>query len=134
MEVTGDEYVDSNSIIGYSFSVQFVLGLRGRGIMTNLLEKMQWLYEQGFVPDRWKLPGDINHLTSCNKEIDICGTYVLKLTEPYFTESMLWSLIDSKPIWEGAKPIEVKTTLLEALLDLTIWAVKQGYLKPEVKG
>lgn len=122
----------------------------------ELLEKMSWLYSQGFVPDMWQSkyydPAD-GRTWSENKyqsdENDFCL--------PYFTESCLWNLLPQEIInnnrsyeltinngylgyWkiEYSKGCfhfhseETLENLHTALLDLVIWTVKQGYLKPEV--
>lgn len=131
--------------------------------MTNLLEKMQWLYEQGFEPDM----AYVNHISGCSESawedwglID----WFEGCRQPYFTESCLWSFLPEKILLDNTifflklnthimyeptyftidekagKPpmaclyIKEVENLHSALLDLTIWAVRSGYLtapKPE---
>jgi len=134
----------------------------------EILEKMAWLYEQGFKPDYVDVgagmlcPYDPNE--PFNKELDAA----------WFSESRLWSLLPTrirkdtlhspkgneqtvymhmadckKVLYHSIYPIaQLKeksdyilkviwlsetVDLHSALLDLTIWAVKEGHLKAEVK-
>lgn len=136
----------------------------------ELLEKMQWLYEQGFKPDLWYLPDQYSDLDprileykeelNFTRPMPVDFNMPCRKSYPYFTESTLWDLL--KPItykkdvygerdfyfrdlhfvyseiYEGEykdedQPYKVDKSLLEHLLDLTIWAVKEGYLKAGVK-
>lgn len=119
--------------------------------MTNpeTLAKMEYLHECGFVPDMWSWDYDNN------SKLVLHSSKLSEDRQPYFTESALWSLLPKKitvykkdegygylaingalilgyfGTW-STKGFEVdikETTLHSALLDLTIWAVKEGYLK-----
>jgi hypothetical protein len=128
---------------------------------NELLEKMWFLYDAGFEPDRWY--SEINHTLSDKKQAKMVGLlrpgekdsekfeFYYEHDQPYFTESRLWSLLPNRignnfllitdiyihyknydPREDAPDLISIdvsKFTLLEALLDLTIWAVKEGYLK-----
>jgi len=101
--------------------------------MTNkeLLEKMSWLYEQGFRPDQSYEPPStetgfmpkLTFMPDMDIEFDDEG-------RPWFSESCLWSLLPEDMRILSRKLTEIHS----ALLDLVIWCVKEQGLKPEVKG
>jgi hypothetical protein len=123
------------------------------------LEKMRWLYDAGFEPDMWirEAADDYSYFDLTSSKAYSEGRFVRP--KPYFTESRLWSLLPKKittnPRDEGyaylainkasilgyfgtwatkALEIDIKETDLHtALLDLTIWTVKEGHLKAEEK-
>ena len=135
--------------------------------MTNqTLEKMAWLYAQGFEPDCKISLGDKDYsITPANKDSFnfICDDPCNCCDYPYFSESTLWSLLPERTVLDdtiffrklnthimyeptyftidekAGKPplsclyIKEANDLHTALLDLTIWAVKEGHLKAEVK-
>lgn len=109
---------------------------------NTTLEKMKWLADQGFEPDMWR-NNDI-------RVISICGVKGFGYWNPYFTESALWKLLpqyinDRYTLTSDKSTIgyeiighrkcihyvEIKQDLHSALLDLTIWTVKEGHLKPQ---
>ena len=139
---------------------------------TETLAKHQWLYEQGFEPDMWddynsgwspRLYSKASMDTMCSVPQNTTALEVRKKHyegwmgfKPYFTESMLWSLLQpvkyyknginfyfrrlyfinynlKEYLFDDDAPTMEDKTLLEYLLDLTIWCVKSGYLKAEVK-
>jgi hypothetical protein len=98
------------------------------------LEKMAWLYEQGFKSDHYidhsdsfvttVTPDDIEHVNKVIAECDFCY--------PYFTESRLWSLLkEVSPNWKIST--SRNKVLLEILLDKVIYEIKEGHLKAEEK-
>jgi hypothetical protein len=104
----------------------------------EMLEKMQWLYEQGFKPDlyykKYSFPiGKFSLEPNSNKGTN---AQLIQKEYPYFTESRLWSLL-KKTLFifklSTALKIDPDELLIEALLNKTICAVKEGHLKAEVK-
>lgn len=124
----------------------------------EIIEKMQYLYSCGFVPDVWVVgedtPVSIITITKCREGM----TY--SLGKAYFTESRLWSLLPNvirgfalaqgKDLpgvysigyfWQLGSSINADDSLITFIgddthinaLDLTIWAVKNGYLRSDNK-
>jgi hypothetical protein len=110
------------------------------------IEKMAWLYEQGFKPDAG--------YCEAYKPTGYMLTFDPSFGLPYFTESRLWSLLPTRFIKDGNEyhlyitndlelgyvsgkdcPIQLRSwlTLHASLLQLTIWAVKKGHLKVKEK-
>ncbi len=98
--------------------------------MNNLLEKMQWLYQQEFEPDLNFVDDAVSaYFIFHNNGL---GTPSLSRSDyqPWFSESRLWSLNKGHalPMLSEFNPDE--NGLHAALLDLTIWCVANGILKP----
>lgn len=95
----------------------------------TLLEKMAWLYSQGFEPDM----AYITHIQCTQSSWEDEGLIAWyggnNKLKPYFSESRLWSLLPKGFDENGIVP-ELREngnlTLLEVLLDLVIFSVKKA--------
>lgn len=117
-------------------------------INKELTEKMQWLYSKGFDPDLWYSPDEFDEddprIIIYKEQLNFIRPRAndfnmpCRKSFPYFTESRLWSLLTKRSIDVVNKIHEVlcnantKSDLHSDLLDLVIWAVKEGYLKPKI--
>lgn len=115
------------------------------GVNKELLEKMQYLHKCGLEADRAISKDCVIITVKPYNEVES------ELFQPYFSESCLWSLlrrildIESIDMYQIVLRYttnnqgELKRTVFNmknlhvALLDTTIWAVKERYLKAEVK-
>lgn len=119
----------------------------------ELLTKMNWLYNAGFEPDMCYSQHCADNLTQwlIYPAEDFCEDGMSSFIA-WFSESALWSLLPekinncSKMILRTdvryaqsllVKPLHYEPypdrSLHTALLDLAIWAIKEGYLKAETK-
>ena len=127
-------------------------------INKETLEKMAYLHSCGFEPSSYFDIEGVHGRHFVDKdyaEAELSGLINdLKELKPYFTESRLWSLLPDnlyEDLYEfginksgiGYLPGEGRSgrlmrwkafnNLHTGLLDLTIWACKQGHLKAEEK-
>lgn len=124
----------------------------------EILEKMTWLHSQGLEPNIYwdkEAPHGYGFVNKDYAEKELLEQIKQNKILPYYSESHLWSLLPEE-IKTKAYTYEFESSIgrigyytggiephwLEweeigdlhtALLDLTVWCVKNGYLKAEVR-